>query len=84
MKPGAHLSHAARTAADAQRMLLVAILHLEAADAVVPDLDELLNDIDMSDIDVAACLHDLGDLAAGLQRLVDAYGHREVSGRAAA
>jgi hypothetical protein len=81
MSPGAHLSHAARSAFDAQRVLLAAVIHLEMADAAIADLDLWLTSVDLTDIDIAILLHQLGDLAQSLQRLADEYGHAEVARR---
>jgi hypothetical protein len=77
MNAGAHLANAAGGAIDAQRLLLSAIHHLEAADAETPAIDELLAEVAIEDVDVAFLLEELGVLADNLQRLADAYGNRE-------
>src|SRR5687768_9429662 len=82
MTAGAHLAHAAEAAADAQRLLLASVLHVEAAEEVSPDLDEFVADVELPDTNVAFLLEKVGDYAAGLQRIADAYGHAEVRRRA--
>jgi hypothetical protein len=77
MTPGAHLSHAARCVFDAQRAFLTGILHIEAVDAEITDLDDLLLEVQVSDIDFAQVLTTLGDLAGDLQHVAEAYGQRE-------
>jgi hypothetical protein len=73
MSPGAHLNHAARTAFDAHRCVVVAVQHLEAAGA----------DLGPARDDIAELIEDTADFAGELQCLADAYGHNEARGRAA-
>ena len=63
MSPGAHLSHAARMAFDAQRALIVTVLHLEAAE------------IEADVVGIPELLDGLGDAATVLQQLADDYSH---------
>ena len=60
MSPGANLSHSARLFGEAQRIYLAAILHLEAADLVVPDIDKLLATAGITEDDIADALELLG------------------------
>jgi hypothetical protein len=76
--PGIELSHAARMAVDAQRAVIATVVHIEAADAVLTDLDQWLARVDLSEDDIFAAVNNLGCLAERLQRLCDAYGHAEV------
>lgn len=88
MSPGAHLSHAARLAGEAQRALIViqrtllaVRLHLEAADAYV---------MPGAEAELAELVEDTGKLADELQWAVDDYAKRDgerqarVAARAAA
>ncbi len=75
MTPGAHLSHAARLAGEAQRALiviqrvLIAVrLHLEAGDACL---------MPGAEAELAELVADTGALADELQRVVDDYAQRE-------
>ncbi len=75
MSPGAHFSHAARLAGDAQRGLIViqrallaVRLHLEAGGAYV---------MPGAEAELAELVADTGTLADALQRVVDDYAQRE-------
>lgn len=73
MRPGAHLSHAARLAFEAQRVHLASLLHLEAAGI----------DIEHPDLDLPALLVADEEVAVLLQALADEFGNAEVERLAA-
>lgn len=74
-----HLACAAGAASGAQRMLLAAVLHVEAAEEIEPGLDGLVAGVRLLDVDVASVLEALGDVASGLQGVADDYSRRRVA-----
>ena len=82
MSPGAFLSQAADLALGAERLVIAALIRLEDAEASLDHLT-FVTDARLEVVDLQYAIETLSTFAGNLIRLADAYGHAEVSRRAA-